>query len=201
MLDTDPINLHFTIPATDHLGKKEVQGQLRFHADHIDLHWRLKGNVFTGGPSEMTLITIPYPSVAEVDLKQKWLRPSVLLLRLEDPSLVAEVPNIEVGRMLLTIDKQSKAQKKLAEHARARRLQMELTQEGLAERSGVPLPTLRKFEQKGAISLESFLKLQMVLGGLEDILKATQIKDAPFSSIDDVLEAGSTPTRQRGKRK
>jgi len=58
----------------------------------------------------MTLITIPYPSVAEVDLKQKWLRPSVLLLRLEDPSLVAEVPNIEVGRMLLTIDKQSKAQ-------------------------------------------------------------------------------------------
>ena len=110
MLDTDPINLHFTIPATDHLGKKEVQGQLRFHADHIDLHWRLKGNVFTGGPSEMTLITIPYPSVAEVDLKQKWLRPSVLLLRLEDPSLVTEVPNIEVGRMLLTIDKQSKAQ-------------------------------------------------------------------------------------------
>jgi transcriptional regulator with XRE-family HTH domain len=95
----------------------------------------------------------------------------------------------------------SKAQKKLAENVRLRRLQMELTQEGLATRSGVPLPTLRKFEQKGSISLESFLKLQMVLGGLEDILKATQIKDALFSSIDDVLEADSTPTRQRGKRK
>lgn len=35
---------------------------------------------------------------------------------------------------------------------------MNLTQEGLAERSGVPLSTLRKFEQKGMISLDSFLK-------------------------------------------
>ncbi|MFP5080240.1 hypothetical protein [Pedobacter sp. JCM 36344] len=30
---------------------------------------------------------------------------------------------------------------------------MELTQEGLAERSGVSLATLRKFEQKGVISI------------------------------------------------
>ena len=46
----------------------------------------------------------------------------------------------------------SKAQLKIADSIRARRLSMELTQEGLAERSGVPLATLRKFEQKGAIS-------------------------------------------------
>jgi transcriptional regulator with XRE-family HTH domain len=95
----------------------------------------------------------------------------------------------------------AKAQKKLAEHARARRLQMELTQEGLAERSGVALPTLRKFERTGALSLESFLKLHMVLGGLEDIVKATQVKDTLFSSIDDVLEESDSPTRKRGKRK
>ncbi len=95
----------------------------------------------------------------------------------------------------------TKAQKKLAEHARTRRLQMELTQEGLAKRSGVPLPTLRKFEQKGAISLESFLKIQMVLGGLEDILKATQIKEDSFSSIDEVLKPNNVPIRKRGTRK
>lgn len=95
----------------------------------------------------------------------------------------------------------TKVQRKLAEHARARRLQIELTQEGLAERSGVALPTLRKFERTGAISLESFLKLHMVLGGLEDILKATQIKDTLFSSIDDVLAESNNSTRKRGKRK
>ncbi len=95
----------------------------------------------------------------------------------------------------------AKAQKKLAENTRARRLQMELTQEGLAKRSGVPLPTLRKFEQKGLISIGSFLRIQMVLGCLEDILKATQIKDTLFSSIDEVLKANNTPSRKRGKRK
>lgn len=95
----------------------------------------------------------------------------------------------------------AKVQNKLAENARVRRLQMELTQEGLAERSGVPLPTLRKFEQKGSISLESFLKIQMVLGGLEDILKATQIKDISFSSIDEVLKTDSSNIKKRGTRK
>ena len=43
----------------------------------------------------------------------------------------------------------SKAQKKLVEYTRLKRLSMDLTQAGLAERAGVPLPTLRKFEQQG----------------------------------------------------
>lgn len=78
---------------------------------------------------------------------------------------------------------------------------MELTQEGLANRSGVPLRSLRKFEQTGVISLESFLKLYMVLGGLEDIIKASAPKATDFSSIDDVLATSNKPTRQRGTRK
>lgn len=92
-------------------------------------------------------------------------------------------------------------QKKLAENARALRLQMDLTQEGLAQRSGVPLPTLRKFEQKGLISLEAFLKLHMVLGKLEDIVEATTFKEPHFSSIDDVLVDDDNRPRKRGKRK
>ncbi|PCH99928.1 MAG: transcriptional regulator [Alphaproteobacteria bacterium] len=102
---------------------------------------------------------------------------------------------------MVSLTTPSKAQKKLAENVRLRRLQMDLTQEGLAARSGVPLPTLRKFEQKGSISLESFLKIQMVLGGLENILKAIEVKKTEFSSIDDVLESSSALTRKRGKRK
>ncbi len=102
---------------------------------------------------------------------------------------------------MLSLITPSIAQKKIAENVRDCRLRMDLTQEGLAKRSGVPLPTLRKFEQKCTISLESFLKLQMVLGGLEDILKATEVKEMQFSSIDDVLEADDKHTRKRGNRK
>lgn len=95
----------------------------------------------------------------------------------------------------------SKAQKKLSENTRLQRLNLQLTQQGLSERSGVPLPTLRKFEQKGLISLEGFLKLQMVLGGLENLVKAIEPEQSPFSSIDEVLETNKTTIRKRGSRK
>ncbi len=95
----------------------------------------------------------------------------------------------------------SKAQKKLVENVRERRLQMELTQEGLAERSGVPLSTLRKFEQKGSISLESFLKLLSVIGGLEEVINALKPNKPNFKSIDEVLKADEEITKKRGRKK
>ena len=95
----------------------------------------------------------------------------------------------------------SKAQKKLVENVRERRLQMELTQEGLAERSGVPLSTLRKFEQKGSISLESFLKLLSVIGGLEEVINALKPNKPNFKSIDEVLKADEEITKKKGRKK
>jgi transcriptional regulator with XRE-family HTH domain len=95
----------------------------------------------------------------------------------------------------------SKAQKKLVEYTRSRRLNMDLTQAGLAGRAGVPLSTLRKFEQQGTISLEAFLKLYVILGGLEDILKVFELEAHQFSSIDEVLNEPEKPKKQRGRRK
>ena len=84
---------------------------------------------------------------------------------------------------------------------RTRRLEMGLTQEGLAERSGVSLRTLRKFEQKGLISLESFLKLAMTLGCLEDFVNAAEPSETEFTSIDDVLKNNKIKTPKKGWRK
>lgn len=95
----------------------------------------------------------------------------------------------------------SKAQSKLVEYMRARRLDMELTQEGLAERSGVKLRTLRKFEQKGLVSLESFLKLAMTLGCLGNLVNATEPSKTQFTSIDDVLKDNKIKTPKKGWRK
>ena len=95
----------------------------------------------------------------------------------------------------------SKAQKKIAENVRERRLQMDLTQEGLAERSGVPLSTLRKFEQKGNISLESFLKLLSVIGGLEEVINALKPNIPNFKSIDDVLKTEAEIIKIRSRKK
>lgn len=75
------------------------------------------------------------------------------------------------------------------ENIRTRRVLNGLTQEGLANRSGVPLPTLRKFEQTGLISLESFYKLLLILDGLDTLIAATKVPSSAFSSIDEVLQA------------
>ncbi len=78
---------------------------------------------------------------------------------------------------------------------------MELTQEGLSQRSGVPLATLRKFEQKGVISLESLLKILIVVGGLEDVIAALEPDKLTFTSIDGVLKEDNTAYRKRGRLK
>ena len=99
---------------------------------------------------------------------------------------------------MLLLTTVAKAQEKIVTNARLQRLAIGLTQQGLAERSAVALPTLRKFEQKGLISLESFLKLQMFLGGLENVIKSIQPNTSAFSSIDEVIEANKKPMRKRG---
>ena len=98
---------------------------------------------------------------------------------------------------LLTVPK---AQDRLRAHLKARRLQLGFTQEGLANRAGVSLPTLRKFEQKGVISLESFLKLAMVLNALEPLVAALEPETEEFSSIDDVLSNKKSKPRKTGWR-
>ncbi len=94
-----------------------------------------------------------------------------------------------------------KAQKKIAQNMRALRLEKGLTQEGLSKRSGVSISSLRKFEQKGVLSLESFFKLAMVLGCVEKLIQATKPLENNFSSIDDVLNNKKDKKPKRGWRK
>lgn len=95
----------------------------------------------------------------------------------------------------------SKAHQKLVENIRERRLQMDLTQEGLAERCGVPLSTLRKFEQTGMISLESFLKILSIVGGLEEMIEGLKPVTPVFKSIDEVLKNDEKTVKKRGSKK
>jgi transcriptional regulator with XRE-family HTH domain len=56
----------------------------------------------------------------------------------------------------------------LAEKFRSLRKQQKLSQEEMAESSGVSLGSLKRFEQTGKISLISLLKLTHLMGRLED---------------------------------
>ena len=62
----------------------------------------------------------------------------------------------------------------LGERIRQLRKERKLSRQDLADRSGVPAPTLRKFEQTGIISLESLLKLVKVVGRLQEFEQLLQ---------------------------
>ena len=94
------------------------------------------------------------------------------------------------------ISLESKA-KSLAMRAKARRLEMNLTQEGLSVRAGIPLATYRRFERTGKISLEGLLHVAYALDALDDF---DAVFDAPrYASLDEALEA-TQKNRKRGKR-
>lgn len=72
---------------------------------------------------------------------------------------------------------------------------MKLTQEGLAQRSGVSLGSLKRFEHTGQISLESLLKLALVLGCLDDFSAVCDSQNRSPQSLDELLAASKTPKR------
>lgn len=83
----------------------------------------------------------------------------------------------------------------IADRARVRRLERNWTQEMLAERSGVALSTLRRFEQKGQISLERLLKIAVALDALdvfEELFRAPRIR-----SLDELEERETARQRAR----
>jgi transcriptional regulator with XRE-family HTH domain len=58
--------------------------------------------------------------------------------------------------------------KALAERHRALRKQLKMSQKEMAERSGVSLGSLKRFENTGKTSLDSLLKLLHLLGRLNE---------------------------------
>ncbi|MBL7965570.1 MAG: helix-turn-helix transcriptional regulator [Prolixibacteraceae bacterium] len=72
--------------------------------------------------------------------------------------------------------------KSLAERHRNLRKQLKMSQEEMAERSGVSLGTLKRFENTGKISLDSLLKLMHLLGRLNELDKLL----LPKETLNDV---------------
>ena len=84
----------------------------------------------------------------------------------------------------------------VAARARARRLELNLTQAGLAERAGLSLSSLKRFEGTGQITLVSLVRIAGALGGLsafERLFGAPEIR-----SLDQLVERGRP--RRRGRR-
>jgi transcriptional regulator with XRE-family HTH domain len=83
------------------------------------------------------------------------------------------------------------------ERAKARRLALGLTREILAERAGVSVDTLRRFETTGQIAFERLVRISVALNSspnLDDLFPVDAVE-----RLEDLERAA--PARQRGVRR
>ncbi|MCG8461725.1 MAG: helix-turn-helix domain-containing protein [Holophagales bacterium] len=85
----------------------------------------------------------------------------------------------------------------LAGRLRELRLAKGWKQTTLAERSGVSLGSLRRFERSGRISLDHLLRLAFALGRLDDFDALFQ--PPPARSLAELEKQHETPQRERGR--
>ena len=86
--------------------------------------------------------------------------------------------------------------REIAQRARALRLQRDLSQQGLAERAGVSLGSLKRFERTGKIAFESLIRVALVLDATPEL--ESWFSPPPLRSLDEAI--ARTKRRQRGRR-
>lgn len=86
---------------------------------------------------------------------------------------------------------------KIGEKAKSLRLQLGYKRTTLAGKSGVPAPTLKRFEETGDISLSSLLKIANALGCLDGFLNL--FPSVTTLTISELEQKEDNSKRKRGR--
>jgi transcriptional regulator with XRE-family HTH domain len=86
----------------------------------------------------------------------------------------------------------------LGRRVEALRLANDWRRATLAERTGVSVSTIQRFERTGKITLEHLLQLADTLGRIEDF--ASLFQPGPARSLDELERRMSAPSPKRGRR-
>ena len=86
----------------------------------------------------------------------------------------------------------------IAARLRATRLRLGWKQSTLADRSGVSLPTIRRYESTGQTSMSNFLNLCFALGLLDEVGELFQTTNANSIAELEAMTSAHKNKRQRG---
>lgn len=84
----------------------------------------------------------------------------------------------------------------VAQRVKQRRLEKGWTQKILAAKAGVSLPSYRRFESSGEISLRSLVMLAFALDMTDEF--ETLFGSKTYQSINDIVNIGQAKQRKRG---
>lgn len=87
----------------------------------------------------------------------------------------------------------------LAKRVKKLRLAANMSQQMLAEKSGVSLGSVKRFEQQGLISLQHLLHIAVALNAAEDFSNLFTLKN--YQSIDKLVKLNKANDRKRAGKK
>ena len=99
--------------------------------------------------------------------------------------------------LLFNITTPNDVAKQIAARVKTRRLELNLTQEGMSAKAGIKFATYRRFEQTGEISLRGLLQIGFALNALSDF--DALFMQQQYQSLNDVLNEQKF-NRKRGKK-
>ena len=88
--------------------------------------------------------------------------------------------------------------KVLAQNLRKRRLEKGFSRHVLSEMSGIPTPTIAKFEQNHTISLASYVALAKALGYTKE--RKELLSQPLYSTMEELDRINKNKERKRGSR-
>ena len=85
----------------------------------------------------------------------------------------------------------------VAQRAKALRLEQNITKQELADKVGIAIGTVKRFEKSGEIQFNHLLRLALVLGRLDEFCNVF----APVNVPDSLYELKNDKPRQRARKK
>ena len=86
----------------------------------------------------------------------------------------------------------------LAKRLKARRLEKGLSRQSLSEMSGVPAPTIARFEQQHAISMRQYIDLALALGYTSQLQSLMQ--EPLYKTMEELETIRDNHNRKRGNK-
>ena len=84
-----------------------------------------------------------------------------------------------------------------AQRAKALRLEQNITQQELADKAGIAVGTVKRFEKTGEVQFNHLLRIALLLGRLDDFKTLFAADDVPAS----LYEFKAAKVRQRARKK
>ena len=97
-----------------------------------------------------------------------------------------------------TLDNTDNVSMKIAEDFRRRRVEKNLTRDQVAEKAGISVSNVVRFEQKGLISLKNLIALACAMGYLAEVRNI--FAEQKYDTMEELLEIRKNMNKKRAYR-